>query len=515
MATVRPIVNYSGNLEELRSGDTLVGGGGGGSSPLTTKGDVYTYSTADARLPVGTDGQVLTADSAQATGLKWSARAYAVGDVSFYPGMSTNLPWSKAAFDWFVSEGLGKWSVVSSFGARVFNAADYPDIQAGLAYANYGRIRPFRFGSTWGAFPNPLINQNPTFNQTTTDLATMTNRDVPAFVVGNAISASWIDEANSRYVATIWGGTSYIYSSDGITWTFVPYIFAASATAQPSALTKPVVVGSTYSFYDSARARRYYTTDHSTFTQVSTSVLVGGDHNGDVHLCNGLLFMFKNSSTTYYTSSDGGITWVARTWPSAAGAANTTPVIVWNGSVYLYTTQGAASNTSIYTSPDLTTWTNRTCAFTAAITINRLSVANGVFFAFSSVSQTKFCTSPDGITWTERTANTAALYGMAAYVNSKYMIFATTRTEGSAALATWAAETTSGPSALSRIGSDVFLVIDAANSKLVFCTSTFIWTAYSGGAWSTILTTAQLGTAVNHNFLSSGSVYNCVVRVKA
>ena len=44
----------------------------GGSSPLTTKGDLYTYSTTDARLGVGTNGQVLTADSAEATGLKWS-----------------------------------------------------------------------------------------------------------------------------------------------------------------------------------------------------------------------------------------------------------------------------------------------------------------------------------------------------------------------------------------------------------------------------------------------------------
>jgi hypothetical protein len=48
---------------------------GGGSSPLTTKGDLYTYSTTDARLGVGTNGQVLTADSAEATGLKWAAAA--------------------------------------------------------------------------------------------------------------------------------------------------------------------------------------------------------------------------------------------------------------------------------------------------------------------------------------------------------------------------------------------------------------------------------------------------------
>lgn len=44
-----------------------------GASPLTTKGDLYGYSTTNARIPIGTNGQVLMADSSTATGLKWAA----------------------------------------------------------------------------------------------------------------------------------------------------------------------------------------------------------------------------------------------------------------------------------------------------------------------------------------------------------------------------------------------------------------------------------------------------------
>lgn len=40
-------------------------------SPLTTKGDILTYSTTPARLAVGANNTVLLADSTQTTGLRW------------------------------------------------------------------------------------------------------------------------------------------------------------------------------------------------------------------------------------------------------------------------------------------------------------------------------------------------------------------------------------------------------------------------------------------------------------
>jgi len=51
-----------------------------GTSPLTTKGDILTVngSLAAVRLPVGTNGQVLTADSTQPFGVQWEG---AVGSI--------------------------------------------------------------------------------------------------------------------------------------------------------------------------------------------------------------------------------------------------------------------------------------------------------------------------------------------------------------------------------------------------------------------------------------------------
>lgn len=72
-ALLRNAVTLTGgtNVTLTQSGQDISIAATGGTSPLTTKGDIYTYTNADARLAVGTNGQILSADSGETTGLKW------------------------------------------------------------------------------------------------------------------------------------------------------------------------------------------------------------------------------------------------------------------------------------------------------------------------------------------------------------------------------------------------------------------------------------------------------------
>ena len=80
-----------------------------GSNPLTTKGDLFGYSSVAARVPIGTDTYVLTADSTQTLGLKWAAPSAGSGGKVLildnppaspstyddeFPGSSLDVKWT-------------------------------------------------------------------------------------------------------------------------------------------------------------------------------------------------------------------------------------------------------------------------------------------------------------------------------------------------------------------------------------------------------------------------------------
>ena len=87
---------YLKDTDEVLTYDGSVWVAVGGGSPLTTKGDLFTFSTVDARLAVGANDTVLTADSAEATGLKWATPASSSQNWTLVNSGGTSLSGSAA-----------------------------------------------------------------------------------------------------------------------------------------------------------------------------------------------------------------------------------------------------------------------------------------------------------------------------------------------------------------------------------------------------------------------------------
>lgn len=102
------------NITWQKSGDNVSGYVPNATVPLTTKGDVLGYDTVPDRIPVGSDGQVLTAASGQPLGVQWQTPLAGGGVpisgwsaingiiyddyltpqlLSFYPPTNSSLNW--------------------------------------------------------------------------------------------------------------------------------------------------------------------------------------------------------------------------------------------------------------------------------------------------------------------------------------------------------------------------------------------------------------------------------------
>lgn len=113
--------NITKTYDDLANTLTIAASASSGlTDPTTTKGDLLARDAAAvARLPVGADGQVLTADSVAAAGVAWAAAGGGSGDVPLLPKPITGRLYD-TGYAFGGSTGTG-----TSFSADVLRAAPF------------------------------------------------------------------------------------------------------------------------------------------------------------------------------------------------------------------------------------------------------------------------------------------------------------------------------------------------------------------------------------------------------
>ena len=285
---------------------------------VDAKGDIIAATAADtvSRLAVGTNGQVLTADSTEALGLKWATASSGVTTFT------NRIVGDGNGFNQIAYNGSNLYVAVGDAG-KLYTSADRVTWTSRTSGFGSNNIRSVVFGnSIWVA-----VGQNGTIT-TSTDGITWTART--SNMSTNIIQMVVYD--NSLFVAVGNGGGTLntggiTYSTDGITWTRKSQSITVG-TSYNSVVWNGTnwVVGSTFS----TNNYLYASTPSGTWTAGATA------GNGIVCiLCwDGTRHTFSETSLFGYSTSTTFSGAVYIDSPGNFGGLNQRAAKLYNGKLY-------------------------------------------------------------------------------------------------------------------------------------------------------------------------------------
>ncbi len=216
-------------------------------SPLTTKGDLYTFTTVNARLPVGTiNGQILQVNSGTATGLAWSTATYPAtalsvarilrSDGTNYVDSTSTFADTYAASGFLYANGANNVAGLATAinGVPVTDNTGVPSILAGPAATGHILTSNAAAAPSWSTSTFPSVGGtagNVLISDGTNYIASTSLWPNTVGAAGKIVRSNGTTNAYSTATYPDTAGTSgNILTSDGTNW-------SSSAPAAASTVT--------------------------------------------------------------------------------------------------------------------------------------------------------------------------------------------------------------------------------------------------------------------------------------
>ena len=216
-------------------------GTSGTPSPLTTKGDLWGFSTTNVRIPVGTDGTVLTADSTSPYGVSYQAGGSGGGG-----GIRYSL--SGGVTNWVGIDGTHRITT-----AMTLSTVSITELDSGLSGSTTIQLNQYRSGTLYASATASLSANgglpNTTHATLSSTLSLAANDILSIDVIGVpsgdpqelSVEVNTSDMAGPVGPTGATGGSSLALSTktSNYTLTASDSIILADATSGPITLTLP------------------------------------------------------------------------------------------------------------------------------------------------------------------------------------------------------------------------------------------------------------------------------------
>jgi hypothetical protein len=330
-------------------------------STVTTKGDILvaTGSGTVVRQGVGTNGQFLQADSAEADGVKWSTVSQytlpsQTGNAGkFLTTNGTSESWANVGITWTQrTNGLAVGG---------FNMIAYNGTNLYVAVGTAGQLFTSPDAITWTSRTSQFGSNN-----------------INAVAFANNL---WVIGGQSGNLAT---------STDGITWTLRTSQFGTNAIFNVKYVNSLwFALGAGGPRESSNTGGLSYSSDGSTWTKANLTN-AAFDSPTDIEFANGHYVVV----TTAYGANNGGYTtnlnsgWVGINMENL-GASRCR--IIWNGSTWIYTSNAGSGNTMYSTStpPASGTWSNVSPQLSSSGSVLSVRTSGNTIYSLKDIGTTQ------------------------------------------------------------------------------------------------------------------------------